>query len=136
MPFKVIIAGSREFTDYKLLEQKCDSILASIKDEIWVISGTARGADQLGEKYAQNRGYYVMECPAQWNDIEGKPLNQIGTNSTGQKYWKLAGHHRNKVMAQEADALIAFNLNDSKGTANMISFAKKYKLKIREIKIN
>ena len=42
--FKVIIAGSRTFKDYDLLEQKCDQILSSIQDEIWVISSTAEGA--------------------------------------------------------------------------------------------
>ena len=36
--FKVIIAGSRKFQDYDLLERKCDSILSSIEDEIWIIT--------------------------------------------------------------------------------------------------
>lgn len=132
--FKVIIAGSRGFTDYKFLEQKCDQILSSIQDEIWIISGTAKGTDQLGEKYAQNRGYYVLECPADWDDIQGKPSKQIGTTKTGQKYWKLAGHHRNEIMALEADALIAFN-QGTPGTQNMLQLAKNYGLKIREIKV-
>lgn len=134
MIFKVIIAGSREFNDYDLLRNKCDSILSSVKEEIWIISGTAQGADVLGEKYAQEKGYYVMECPAPWDDIKGKPLNQIGTTKAGKPYWKLAGHFRNEQMAREADALIAFNLGTS-GTDNMVKLAKKYNLKIREIKL-
>ena len=131
--FKVIIAGSRKFQDYDLLERKCDSILSSINDEIIVVSGCAKGSDELGEKYAQKRGYYVLECPAPWDDIEGKPQNEIGINSRGQKYWKKAGPYRNELMAQEADALIAFNLNDSPGTQDMIRRAKAHGLKIREI---
>ena len=130
--FKVIIAGSRNFKDYDLLEKKCDAILRSIEDEIWVISGTADGADSLGEKYAQNRGYYLMECPAEWDNIKGKPPNQIKTNSRGKKYWTLAGHRRNEKMAQLADALILFNLG-TPGSQNMLSTAKQYDLKIREI---
>ena len=134
--FKVIIAGSRKFQDYDLLEHKCDSILSSIEDEIIIISGCCeKGADKLGEKYAQKRGYYVLECPAPWDDIEGKPAKEIGINSRGQKYWKKAGPYRNELMAQEADALIAFAKNDSKGTSNMIYLAHKYELKIRIIKI-
>ena len=133
--FKVIIAGSRKLQDYDLLERKCDSILSSIEAEIIVISGCATGADILGEKYAQKRGYYVLECPAPWDDIEGKPAKEIGINSRGQKYWKKAGLWRNELMAQEADALIAFAKNDSKGTSNMIYLAHKYELKIRIIKI-
>lgn len=132
--FKVIIAGSRTFKDYDLLEQKCDQILSSIQDEIWVISGTAEGADILGEKYAQKRGYYLLECPAQWDNVEGKPASEIGTNSRGQKYWKLAGLRRNEQMAQNADALILFNLGTS-GSQNMLYNARKLGLKIRDIKI-
>ena len=131
--FKVIIAGSRKFQDYDLLERKCDSILSSINDEIWIISGVCEGTDILGEKYAQKRGYYVLECPAPWDDIEGKPAKEIGINSRGQKYWKKAGPYRNELMAQEADALIAFNLNNSVGTQDMIRRAKTHGLKIREI---
>ena len=71
--FKVIIAGSRSFSNYNLLEEKCNKILASIEAEIWIISGCAIGADLLGEKYAKNKGYYLMECPAPWEDIHGKP---------------------------------------------------------------
>ena len=136
MTFKVIIAGSRNFNDYNLLETKCSNILSKIKDEIIMISGCCeKGADKLGEKYAQKRGYYVLECPAPWDDIEGKPAKEIGINSRGQKYWKKAGPYRNELMAQEADALIAFAKNDSKGTSNMIYLAHKYELKIRIIKI-
>ena len=36
--FKVIIAGSRNFSNYRLLEEKCNKILASIEAEIWIIS--------------------------------------------------------------------------------------------------
>lgn len=135
--FKVIIAGSRSFRDYDLLEQKCDKILNSIQDEIWVISGTAKGTDQLGEKYAQKRGYYLLECPADWNNYLDKPKSQIGQTKSGNKYWKLAGIERNRKMASEAQALIAFNQGKggSSGTNNMIREAQKRDLMIREIKV-
>ena len=134
-PFKVIIAGSRGFTDYNLLEEKCDKILKSVDREIWVISGTAKGADQLGEKYAQNRGYYLLECPAPWDDIEGRPSSEIGTTSMGTPYWKKAGYARNREMAEIGDALIAFSKNESKGTKEMIRVARELGLNVREIKV-
>ena len=134
MAFKVIIAGSRGFKNYELLREKCDNILANVQEEIWIVSGTAEGADQLGERYAQERGYYLLEVPANWDDIEGKPKSQIGTTRGGKKYWKLAGHVRNEKMALLAQALIAFNQGTS-GTHNMIETAKQYNLKIREIKV-
>ena len=133
--FKVIIAGSRSFSNYNLLEEKCNKILTSISDEIWIISGCAIGADLLGEKYAKNKGYYLMECPAPWDDIHGKPYNQIKYSKSGKKYWSLAGMYRNETMVKEADACIVFWDGKSTGTENMIDLAKKYKLKLRVINI-
>lgn len=80
--------------------------------------------------------YKLKKFPADWNNIEGKPSNEIRINSRGIKYWTLAGHHRNKQMAEYADALIAFNVNNSSGTNNMVRTATKLGLKVREIKIN
>ena len=133
--FKVIIAGSRNFSNYRLLEEKCNKILTSIEAEIWIISGCAIGADLLGEKYAKNKGYYLMECPAPWEDIQGKPYSQIKYSKSGKKYWSLAGIYRNETMAKEADACIVFWDGKSTGTKSMIDLAKKYKLKLRVINI-
>ena len=109
---KVIIAGSREFNDYDKLCKFCDHILQNQK-EIEIVSGTAKGADKLGEKYATEKGYSIKRFPADWN---------IG---------KSAGYLRNKEMAEYADALIAFWDGKSKGTKNMIDLAKKNNLKIK-----
>ena len=81
--------------------------------DIEIVSGTAKGADQLGEKYAKEKGYPVKQFPADWS--KGKS----------------AGYVRNEEMAKYADALIAFWNGLSKGTGHMIDLAKKYKLKIR-----
>lgn len=120
--FKVIICGSREFDDYDLLKEKCDNILSKKKEageEIVIISGCSRGADKLGEKYAEESGYEVLKFPANW-----------------EKYGKKAGYLRNEKMAEEANACIAFlkSGEECKGTKNMISLARKKNLLIREIK--
>lgn len=106
--FRVIIAGGREFNDYQLLREKCDKILAdtSKTSQIVIVSGTARGADRLGERYARERGYQIVRYPANW-DRDG--------NS--------AGPIRNAKMAENADALIAFWDGESRGTYNMIDTA-------------
>jgi len=78
------------------------------------VSGTARGADQLGERYAKERGYFIQRFPADWN-----------------AYGKAAGYIRNRKMAEYADALIAFWDGKSRGTLNMISLAKECGLQIR-----
>lgn len=112
---KVIIAGSRTITDYDLICRMCDRILSEQTD-IEIVSGTARGVDKLGERYAKERDYILHKFPADWD-----------------KYGKGAGYLRNEEMAKYADALIAFWDGSSKGTKNMIDLANRYGLKIRVI---
>jgi len=114
--FRVIVAGSRGFNDYQLLENELDRLLAH-KPEIVIISGTARGADQLGERYAEERGYPVEKYPADWD-----------------KYGKSAGYKRNQVMADNADALVAFWDGNSRGTQHMVNIARDAELNVRVIK--
>ena len=113
--FKVIIAGGRNFNDYQLLCKTCDHMLSKQSD-IEIVSGKARGADSLGERYAKERGYQVKEFPAQWD-----------------KFGKSAGYKRNAEMADYADALIAFWDNQSTGTNHMINLAKEKKIKVKVV---
>ena len=116
--FKVIIAGTRDFADYALLREKCDAILSNRRQNsnIVIVSGTARGADRLGERYARERGYQIQRFPADW-DRDG--------NS--------AGPIRNAKMADNAHALIAFWDGHSRGTKNMIETAASKGLMVRTI---
>lgn len=120
--FKVIIAGSREFDNYDMLKEKCDKILSrkvNEGEEIVIVSGTAKGADTLGEKYAEERGYKIERYPANWD-----------------KYGKRAGYLRNKKMAEVSNACIVFlsSKAENKGSKMMISIATEEKLLIRIIK--
>jgi hypothetical protein len=110
---KIIIAGGRTFNNYNLLSESCDKAL-SLQKEIEIVSGTANGADKLGEKYAKEKGYSLKQFPADWN-----------------KHKKAAGYIRNEEMAKYADALIAFWDGKSKGTKHMIDLAKQYNLKVK-----
>lgn len=117
---KVIIAGSRKFNDYEILRDFCDYLLANkVADgyKIVIISGHAQGADMLGERYAEERGYELIIMEANWN-----------------KYKKGAGRIRNNKMAEIGNALIAFPIGDSPGTRHMIEAARKNNLIVREIK--
>lgn len=119
--FKVIVAGCRDFDDYGLLCESCDRLLAQKHQthDIVIVSGTARGADTLGERYAQERGYAVEQYPADW-----------------QREGKAAGFIRNAQMASVADALIAFWDGQSRGTAHMIELARKHELQVRVVPFN
>ena len=117
--FKVIIAGSRDFNNYDLLVSKCDYFLSEKQKthDIVIISGTARGADKLGERYAKEYGYEIDAHPADWD-----------------KYGKSAGYKRNQEMAEVADAVICFWDGNSKGTKHMVDIAKEKNLMCKVIR--
>jgi hypothetical protein len=102
---KVIIAGSRGFNDYKFLCEICDDLFKNCQ-KVEIVSGTANGADKLGEKYAKERGYKLHRFPANWD-----------------KFGKSAGYIRNEEMANFSKALIVFWDRKSKGTKHMIDLA-------------
>lgn len=109
---KVIIAGGRDFDDYQFLLDSICPILKS-DDDIEIVSGCAKGADMLGERFANYFGLPIKKFPADWD-----------------RYGRGAGHIRNSQMAKYADELIAFWDKKSKGTKHMINTAKKLGLKI------
>ncbi|MDV7187727.1 DUF2493 domain-containing protein [Lutibacter sp. TH_r2] len=114
---KLIIAGSRTFTDYNKLKQICDQFLQN-QNNIEIVSGAYyRGADKIGEQYAKERGYELTRFPADWD-----------------KFGRAAGPKRNEQMAEYADALIAFWDRESKGTKHMIELAKQKNLRITIVK--
>lgn len=122
---RVIIAGSRGFTDYELLSDESSKIISEILfdnpdiSDVEIVSGTARGADELGEKFAEDEGYHIARFPANWN-----------------LFGKRAGYIRNTEMAKYAvddnshGVLIAFWDKISKGTKHMIDIAEEYGLEV------
>lgn len=107
---RVIIAGSRGVVEYALLERAISQSGFLITT---VVSGKARGADRLGELYADREGIPVDPYPADWD-----------------RYPKhAAGKIRNLEMAENADALIALWDGYSPGTLDMIRKAKDKNLK-------
>jgi hypothetical protein len=115
--FKVVIAGSRDFNDYQFLKEKLDHLFQNVKEEIEIVSGTAKGADTLGEKYAKENNLKIAYFKPDWS---------IG---------KSAGYIRNEDMAKYANACVVFWKNNSKGSKHMIDLAEKYNLKLRVYKI-
>jgi len=114
--FRVIIAGGRDFEDFRLLTEKCMFMLQN-KTNVEIVSGTANGADKLGEQFARFMGYPIKQFPANWDE-----------------FGKSAGYRRNEEMAQYGDALIAFWDSKSKGTKHMIDLAKKHNLRVKVVK--
>jgi len=111
---KTIIAGGRDFKDFQYLEACISEVLLYGWNISTVISGAAKGADNLGEAWALSFDIRVQKFPANW-----------------EKYGKGAGPRRNEEMAKEAEALIAFWDGESKGTRDIISRALKHNLYIK-----
>lgn len=109
----IVIAGSRDFTDYKVLSDTLYPLFDKyhLFEDCTIISGTARGADKLGERFAQDNELNLIRMPADWN-----------RQSDG-SYDKSAGYKRNADMANVADTVICFT-NGSRGTGHMINIAK------------
>jgi len=101
---KLAIVGSRNFTSYKYFCQ----VIAQVKGEIaLIISGGARGADTLAERYAKERAIPYLVFPANWDE-----------------YGKQAGILRNQDIVDNAEAMIAFLSPESKGTRDSIKRAR------------
>lgn len=119
---KVIIAGSRDFETeehYLQLESQMDKLILAfgLPDEI--VSGAARGADRLGERYASANGIKITRFIPDWD-----------------RHPKRAGFLRNEEMANYADTLVAFWDGHSKGTRHMIEYAIKQGLEVVMVLFN
>ena len=123
---KIIIAGSRSFSDYEFLKNSCQKIIFALQYsdnplDYEIISGCANGADKLGEKFAQESGFQIKRFPAQW-EFYGKSAGFIRNFDMG-KYAKMSDY----------SILIAFWDGKSHGTKSMIDIAKKMKFDWIEI---
>jgi len=118
--YRVIIAGSRDFCDYEVLRDRCEDVLAitMAMGNVIIVSGHAKGVDQLGERFACENCLQSFVIPAEW-----------------EKYGRAAGPIRNKKMAEYADALIAFWDGKSNGTKSMIKLALAKGLKLYIVQI-
>lgn len=121
---RIIVAGGRDFDNYQLLSDTLTEYIEKLDvmdlNSITFISGTARGADRLGERFANNIGLLVRRFPANWDE-----------------YGKSAGYIRNKEMAEYTaegtGVLFAFWNGESRGTKHMIDLAHKYGLEVHVI---
>ena len=112
---KLAIIGSRNFTNYKLLQE----ILEQYKPKITlVVSGAAKGADSLGEKWALENNIQTLIFPADWN-----------------QYGKRAGFIRNEDIIKNCDYCVAFWDGESKGTKHSLSLCKKYNKPVKIVQI-
>jgi len=105
---KVIIAGSRGIVDYSFVVAAIEAGIQHLGiTPTEIVSGGARGVDQLGERFAREKGIIIKKFIPYWNTLGKK-----------------AGMLRNKDMGDYADCLIALWDGESRGTKQMIEYMK------------
>lgn len=124
--FYCLIVGSRTFSDYDLLKTTVDKLLhynVAKGRKIHVVSGGAKGADTLAEKYAKEYGYELHIFRPEW------------------QYGKGAGFARNRKMHEfiaqfPHRGCVAFWDGESKGTVHNFELSEEYNnnLKIVQFK--
>ncbi len=110
MYMKIAIVGTRTFNDYISLKEFIFEHI-KLEDITYIVSGGAKGADALAEKFAKEYGFWpdsFIEHEADWN------------------YYGLgAGNIRNSLIARDADMLFSFWNGISSGSRDMLKKIKK-----------
>ena len=100
---KVAIVGSRDFPVLSLVK----SYIYTLPREDIIVSGGAKGVDQMAEKTAKERGMNTVVFLPDWD-----------------RHGKGAGFLRNKEIVALADVVVAFWDGFSRGTLSTIDLAR------------
>lgn len=106
--YKVAVVGGRTFDNKEWLYSVLDEYHRRFYIEL-IISGGAKGADTLGERWAKDNQIDHLIYMAQWS-----------------LYGKEAGKARNTSIVKAAEVIIAFPTIDSRGTYDTIEKGKLY----------
>lgn len=112
------IVGYRGYTNYEEFSQHIDEYIKEIGKPDFIISGGARGADTMAEKYALEHQIPTKIFKPDWD-----------------KHGKAAGIMRNTDIIQNSTHVIAFLSPKSIGTVDSINKAKKFNKLLKIIDI-
>ena len=107
----IAVIGSRGFDNYSLLQEQLNQVIAQHNADdksVVIVSGGAKGADALAERYAKEYQLETLIFKPDWK-----------------QYGRGAGPIRNRLIIQAADIVLAFWDCKSKGTQHSISEAGK-----------
>jgi len=111
--WRLAIIGSRDFNDYELLKRTLEPYKHGIE---MIISGGAKGADSLGERWAYENNIGFVKFLPDWN-----------------KHGKSAGFIRNIEIIDNCDCCIAFWDGESHGTKHSIGICESRKTPLKII---
>jgi predicted Rossmann fold nucleotide-binding protein DprA/Smf involved in DNA uptake len=100
---RLAVVGSRDFSNKRLMDDELRKFMPIAN----VISGGARGADRLAEQWARHNG---IEPVVFYPD---------------HKKYRHPYHHRNRLIAEACDHLVAFWNGHSTGTKYTIDYARR-----------
>jgi len=106
---RLAIVGYRSFSDYNYFASCVDDYIAGNRSLkiIEIVSGGAKGVDQLAERYADEHQIPLRIYSAEWST-----------------YGKSAGLRRNAQIVEHASHVLAFLHEKSRGTRNTIRLAQ------------
>ncbi|MFW6046326.1 MAG: DUF2493 domain-containing protein [Candidatus Woesearchaeota archaeon] len=107
---KLGIVGSRNFNNFKLLENTILGNFSNLEYIDVIVSGGAKGADTLAEKFAEKYNIKTEIYKPDWKT-----------------HGKKAGFIRNREIVDNSDFVIAFWNGESKGTLSTINLVRKHK---------
>ena len=114
---RVIVAGSRNYTDREFLEMILDDVFPVCTYGAVVVQGFARGADRMAYEWAKSAGVGIETYVADWK-----------------QFGKSAGYIRNRAMVESgADLCLIFYGPDGEtaGTKNTEELARNAGIPVR-----
>lgn len=118
--YKVLVCGSRYYNDPDKINHVLDALHARVGSRLLIISGGAAGTDDYARQWAVNRKVDHLILYAKWD-----------------LHHRSAGPIRNRRMAKKKPRLVlAFhpNLDESKGTRDMIKVATDRGIKVKRFR--
>lgn len=112
---KIAVIGSRDFDDYGVLEAFLDGLRPAVGIEV-IVSGGAKGADSLAERYARDRDIPMEVHRPDWKT-----------------FGRSAAFIRNRSIVDCSDMVVAFWDGKSLGTQNAVDYAKRKGKKVHVV---
>ena len=118
-PIRLAVVGSRTFRDEALLKRTLDDFIAEHGVPSVIVSGGALGVDTLAEQYAGNHGIPTLILRPEWG-VHGKR----------------AGILRNAEIVRESTHMVAFCVDQSRGTMDSVQRAKKKGIYVHVVELS
>lgn len=112
---RVLVCGGRDYFDRDRVFAVLDHYHRESPFAV-LIQGAARGADRLAHMWALHANVPVLDFPADW-----------------EKHGRAAGPIRNAQMLREGKPTVVIAFPGGRGTANMVSLAKRVGVPVLEI---